>query len=197
MPFLKNISSADSDNDLIEKYKKSGSLNELGELYQRYMELVYGVCLKYLKEPEDAKDCVINIFEELISKLKKHEIDNFKGWLYQLTKNHCLMKLRKQKTIPVNIDLSVVQLAENIHLDDELEKEENFKQMQYCMGQLIQQQRQVIELFYLQKKCYKEISEITEIEINKVRSFIQNGRRNLKICMEKKSIREAKDEQIK
>ncbi|MGI8582138.1 MAG: RNA polymerase sigma factor [Chitinophagaceae bacterium] len=197
MPFLKNISSADSDNDLIEKYKKSGSLNELGELYQRYMELVYGVCLKYLKEPEDAKDCVINIFEELISKLKKHEIDNFKGWLYQLTKNHCLMKLRKQKTIPVNIDLSVVQLAENIHLDDELEKEENFKQMQYCMGQLIQQQRQVIELFYLQKKCYKEISEITEIEINRVRSFIQNGRRNLKICMEKKSIREAKDEQIK
>ena len=107
------------------------------------------------------------------------------------------MKLRKQKTIPVNIDLSVVQLAENIHLDDELEKEENFKQMQYCMGQLIQQQRQVIELFYLQKKCYKEISEITEIEINRVRSFIQNGRRNLKICMEKKSIREAKDEQIK
>ncbi len=197
MPFLKNISSADSDNELIGKYKKSGSLFELGELYQRYMELVYGVCLKYLKEPEDAKDCVINIFEELINKLKKHEVDNFKGWLYQLTKNHCLMKLRKQKTIPVNIDLSVVQLAENIHLDDELEKEENFKQMQYCMGQLIQQQRQVIELFYLQKKCYKEISEITEIEINRVRSFIQNGRRNLKICMEKKSIREAKDEQIK
>ncbi len=197
MPFLKNISSADSDNELIGKYKKSGSLFELGELYQRYMELVYGVCLKYLKEPEDAKDCVINIFEELINKLKKHEVDNFKGWLYQLTKNHCLMKLRKQKTIPVNIDLSVVQLAENIHPDDELEKEENFKQMQYCIGQLIQQQRQVIELFYLQKKCYKEISEITEIEINKVRSFIQNGRRNLKICMEKKSIREAQDEQIK
>lgn len=197
MPFLKNISSADSDNELIGKYKKSGSLFELGELYQRYMELVYGVCLKYLKEPEDAKDCVINIFEELISKLKKHEVDNFKGWLYQLTKNYCLMKLRKQKTIPVNIDLSVVQLAENIHLDDEMEKEENFKQMQYCMGQLIQQQRQVIELFYLQKKCYKEISEITEIEINRVRSFIQNGRRNLKICMEKKSIREAKDGQIK
>ena len=81
MPFLKNISSADSDNELIGKYKKSGSLFELGELYQRYMELVYGVCLKYLKEPEDAKDCVINIFEELINKLKKHEVDNFKGWL--------------------------------------------------------------------------------------------------------------------
>ena len=90
MAFLKKISSASSDNELIQQYKTLESLDLLGELYQRYMELVYGVCLKYLKEPEDAKDCVLNIFEELVSKLKKHEVDNFKGWLYQLTKNHCL-----------------------------------------------------------------------------------------------------------
>lgn len=198
MPFLKKISSAGSDNELIEQYKAMGSLDVLGELYQRYMELVYGVCLKYVREPEDAKDCVLNIFEELVIKLKKHEIDNFKGWLYQLAKNHCLMKLRKQKTIPVpiaiGIDLPFVQLEEKIHLDDELEKEENFKQMQYCLGQLNDQQKQVIELFYLKGKCYKEISEITTIEINKVRSFIQNGRRNLKICMETQL--RARDEKI-
>ena len=185
MPFLKNISTADPDKVLLEQYKVSGSLDTLGELYQRYMDLVYGVCLKYVKEPEDAKDCVLNIFEELVTKLKKHEEDNFKGWLYQLTKNHCLMKLRKQKPVTVNIDLSFVQSEENIHLDGELEKEENFKQMQYCLGQLNEEQRQVIELFYLNNKCYKEIAEITTIELNKVRSFIQNGRRNLKICMEK------------
>lgn len=185
MPFLKNISSsADPDKELIEQYKVSGSLDILGELYQRYMELVYGVCLKYLREPEDAKDCVLNIFEELVTKLKKHEVDNFKGWLYQLTKNHCLMKLRKQKIIPVNIDMSFMQSEENVHLDDELEKEQNFKQMQYCLSQLNDEQKQVIELFYLNDKCYKEIAAITSIEINKVRSFIQNGRRNLKICME-------------
>ena len=198
MPFLKKISSAGSDNELIEQYKAMGSLDVLGELYQRYMELVYGVCLKYVREPEDAKDCVLNIFEELVIKLKKHEIDNFKGWLYQLAKNHCLMKLRKQKTIPVpiaiGIDLPFVQLEEKIHLDDELEKEENFKQMQYCLGQLNDQQKQVIELFYLKGKCYKEISEITTIEINKVRSFIQNGRRNLKKCMETQL--RARDEKI-
>ena len=185
LPFLKNISSADPDKELIEKYKASGSLDILGELYQRYMDLVYGVCLKYLKEPEDAKDCVLNIFEELVTKLKKHDVDNFKGWLYQLAKNHCLMRLRKQKPVTVNIDVSFMQSEENIHLDGELEKEENFKQMQYCLGQLNDEQRRVIELFYLKNKCYKEISEITAIEINKVRSFIQNGRRNLKICMEK------------
>ena len=184
MAFLKKISSASSDNELIQQYKTSESLDLLGELYQRYMELVYGVCLKYLKEPEDAKDCVLNIFEELVSKLKKHEVDNFKGWLYQLTKNHCLMRLRKQKIMPVNIDMSFMQSEENVHLEDELEKEENFKQMQYCLGQLNDEQKRVIELFYLNDKCYKEIAEETEIEINKVRSYIQNGRRNLKICME-------------
>ena len=194
MPFFKKISSTGSDSELVEQYKASGSLNILGELYQRYMELVYGVCLKYVREPEEAKDCVLNIFEELVSKLKKHEVDNFKGWIYQVAKNHCLMKLRKQKIIPVNIDLSVVQLEEKIHLDDALEKEENFKQMQYCLEQLNDEQKQVIELFYLKGKCYKEISDLTAIEINKVRSFIQNGRRNLKICMETQL--KARDEKI-
>ncbi|HUS02484.1 MAG TPA: sigma-70 family RNA polymerase sigma factor [Chitinophagaceae bacterium] len=184
MHFLKNISSAETDKSLIEQYKASGNLNDLGELYQRYVDLVYGVCLKYLKEPEDAKDCVLNIFEELVTKLMKHEVENFKAWLYQVTRNHCLMKLRKQKTVPVNIDLTFVQSEENLHLDGELEKEENFKQLQYCLEQLNDQQRQVIELFYLNNKCYQEIVDITAIEINKVRSYIQNGRRNLKICME-------------
>jgi len=163
-------------------------MDTLGELYQRYMELVYGVCLKYFKEPEDAKDAVLNIYEELITKVKKHEIDNFKGWLYQVAKNHCLMKLRSNKKKGVNIDVSVVQLVENVHLNGEIEKEENFKQLQYCLGQLVAQQKEAIELFYLQQKCYKEISALTGLEINNVKSYIQNGRRNLKICMEKKAL---------
>ena len=197
MPFIKNISSATSDKELIERYKASGTLNILGELYQRYMDLVYGVCLKYLKEPEDAKDCVLNIFEELVTKLRKHEVDNFKGWLHQLAKNHCLMKLRKQKIVPVNIDVSFMQSEDNVHLDEDLEKEENFKRMQYCLEQLADQQKEVINLFYYKNKCYQEIIEITGLDNNKVRSFIQNGRRNLKICMENKAIDKLKDEQLK
>ena len=97
LAFIKNILSTESDQALVQQYKKGGNINTLGQLYNRYMELVYGVCLKYMKDPEDAKDCVINIFEELIIKLKKYDIDNFKGWLYQLAKNYCLMKLRSEK----------------------------------------------------------------------------------------------------
>lgn len=197
MPFIKNISSAASDKELIEQYKASGTLEILGELYQRYMDLVYGVCLKYLKEPEDAKDCVLNIFEELVTKLTKHEVENFKGWLHQLAKNHCLMKLRKQKIVPVNIDVSFMQSEDNAHLDEELEKEENFKRMQYCLEQLADQQKEVINLFYYKNKCYQEIVEITGLDNNKVRSFIQNGRRKLKICMENKASDRLKDEQLK
>ena len=160
----------------------------LGELYQRYMDLVYGVCLKYMREPEDAKDCVLSIFEELVSKLKKHEVEHFKAWLYQLAKNHCLMKLRKLKTRPVNIELTNVHLEENEHPVFEFDKENDFRQMEYCLGQLATVQRQVIELFSLQNKCYKESAGTTGMEANMVRSFIQNGRRNLKICMEKRSM---------
>jgi RNA polymerase sigma factor (sigma-70 family) len=191
LAFLKNILSADSDHELVRKYRSAGNIDTLGELYQRYMELVYGVCLKYMKEPEDAKDCVINIFEELIIKLKKYEVDNFKPWLYQLAKNHCLMHLRSSKRNPINIDMDVVYLTENIHLDGVSEKELQLTSLESCIEQLPAEQKTAIRLFYLEKKCYKEISESSGTDINKVRSFIQNGRRNLKICMEKKDLKKA------
>ena len=191
MAFLKKILSAESDHDLVQLYRTGGNIDTLGELYNRYMELVYGVCLKYMKNPEDAKDCVINIFEELVTKLKKYEVDNFKPWLYQLAKNHCLMKLRSKKGNPVNVDADLVHLPGNIHLDDVKEKELRFSSMEYCIEQLPPDQKQAIQLFYLEEKCYKEIAETTNTDINKVRSFIQNGRRNLKICMEKQALQKA------
>jgi RNA polymerase sigma-70 factor (ECF subfamily) len=153
------------------------------------MDLLYGVCLKYLKEPEDAKDAVINIFEELVAKVQKHEIENFKSWLYQVAKNHCLMRLRsEQKKVIVKMDTGLMQSEENVHLDGVFDKEENFKQLEYCLEQLVVEQRQVIELFYIEGKCYNEIVAQTGLEWNKVRSYIQNGRRNLKLCMDKRSM---------
>ena len=190
MLFVKNISqSSISDKDLIEQYKRSGNLETLGDLYQRYMDLVYGVCLKYLKDTENAKDSTLAIFEELVIKLQKHEVDNFKSWLYQVAKNHCLMLLRSEKKFAkANVDVTLVQNEENLHLDGELEKEQNFRQLSFCLEQLNQEQRRVLELFYLEQKCYKEIVENTNIEWNQVRSYIQNGRRNLKICIEKQKL---------
>ena len=183
---MKNISSGKlSDAELVLAYKQSGDVNLVGALYQGYMDLVYGVCLKYLKNPENAQDSVISIFEELVTKLQKHDIDNFKAWLYTLAKNHCLMRLRSEKRqIVVNVDVELMQSEENVHLNGELEKEENFKKLDYCLDQLQEEQRKVIELFYMQGKCYNEIAELTGMEWNQVRSYIQNGRRNLKLCMD-------------
>lgn len=158
----------------------------LGELYQRYMELVYGVCLKYYKDVEKAKDGVMQVFEELVPKLKKHEVDNFKGWLHQVAKNHCLMQLRtprNMKTVEFNAD--VVQSEENVHLNGVMEKEETLTKMEDCLETLVGDQQETIRLFYLDGKCYNEIVELTGREWNQVRSLIQNGRRNLKNCMEK------------
>ena len=149
------------------------------------MDLVYGVCLKYLKEPEEAQDAVMAIFEELVVKLRQHQVENFKSWLYTVAKNHCLMKWRQQKKMPtVKIPEEFMQSAEDGHLKDVLDREDHFKQLDHCMEKLAESQRQVIELFYLQGKCYNEISAETGLEWNSVRSSIQNGRRNLKLCME-------------
>ena len=135
-------STALTDKELVALYKESGDMAVLGELYQRYMELVYGVCLKYYKEPETAKDSVMQIFEELVSKLKKHEVDNFKGWLHQVAKNHCLMQLRTPRNMKtVEFKTELVQSEENVHLNGVLEKEENFKKMEYCLGTLATEQQ--------------------------------------------------------
>ena len=187
MAFLTNIPAQQaSDDGLVANYKSGGDLELLSNLYQPYMELVYGVCLKYLKEEEEAKDAVLNIYEELIVKVKKYEIQHFKSWLYQLAKNHCLMKLRSAKKFSkAAVDVSLMQNEDPVHLNGVMEKEENFKQLDFCLAQLVPDQKQAVSLFYLQGKCYNEIATITGIEWKKVRSFIQNGRRNLKICMDK------------
>jgi len=196
VPFTGNINKSSlTDKELADAYKKSAGLDPLGELYRRYMDLVYGVCLKYLKDSESAKDAVMQIFEELVVKLKKHEVDNFKSWLYQVAKNYCLMQLRSPKNLKtVEISATLMQNDENVHLNGVLEKEENLQKMEHCLKTLTSEQRTVIQLFYLEGKCYNEITEITGHEWNQVRSFIQNGRRNLKICMESTATTDKKSE---
>ncbi len=191
MAFIKKISTTFSDAELVQLYKTTSNANTLGDLYSRYMDLIYGLCLQYLKQPDDAQDAVINIYEELTSKLKKYEVENFKAWLYQLSKNHCLMKLRSQKSKIQYVDAELMHLAENEHLHLVIDKENNLNSMEHCIGQLPHEQKQAIQLFYLQEKCYKEIADATAIDINKIRSFIQNGRRNLKICMDKIALQKA------
>ena len=190
MKFIKNTAGIKDQDDLslIAQYKRTGSLETLGALYNRYMHLVYGVCLNYFKEEEASKDAVMQIFEELVVKLKFHEVQNFKSWLHVLTRNHCLMVLRKaSKNNTVSIDDVFVENAEFVHLDIEDTKEQRLTIMEECMAALPEEQRVSVDLFYLQEKCYKEVAEITGFELLKVKSYIQNGKRNLKICIEKNS----------
>lgn len=187
MAFLKNIPASElPDKELVNLFRSSRDMEVLAVLFQRYMDLLYGVCLKYLKQPETAKDAVMQIFEELVAKLPKHEVENFKSWLYTLAKNHCLMQLRTPKNLKTTeFNPDSMQLEEEVHLNGIQLKEENLQKLEHCLKTLSTEQKKAVELFYLQNKCYKEIAEVTGIEWNKVRSFIQNGRRNLKICMEK------------
>jgi RNA polymerase sigma factor (sigma-70 family) len=189
--FLKNISTGQAtDKELVDAFKANGDTVFLSSLYQRYMDLVFGVCLKYFKDVEKSKDAVMDIYEELNKKLKMYEVENFRGWLHVLARNHCLMQLRSPRNFKtVEFDGAFMQSAETTHLTNEaFEKEENFRKLTDCIGGLPEEQKQSIELFFLQQKCYNEIAAITGHDWNKVRSFIQNGKRNLKICMEEKQV---------
>jgi RNA polymerase sigma factor (sigma-70 family) len=189
LTFLKNISSDQpTDKELVAAFKESGEMNHLSTLYQRYMDLVFGVCLKYFKDSERSKDAVMDIFEELNRKLKQHQVDNFKGWLHVLARNYCLMQLRSPKNIKTTeFNADFMQSVHTTHLTNELlEKEATFNLLALCLETLPEDQKQSIQLFFVEKKCYNEIAVITGYEWNKVRSYIQNGKRNLKICLEGK-----------
>jgi RNA polymerase sigma-70 factor (ECF subfamily) len=174
-----------TDNELLSKYKKTGDNSLVGELYKRYSHLVYGVCLKYLKNEEESKDAVLQIFENLLEDLKKHEIANFKSWLHSVARNHSLMFLRKRQTKlkRVNDYEATYQHEETFaapfSIHEKVEKEIALTKLEAAMLSLKEEQRVCVDLFFLQEKCYNEVSEITGYEIKKVKSYIQNGKRNL------------------
>jgi len=174
-----------SDQELILRYKESGELAVLGELYNRYMSLVFGVCLKYLKDREESRDAVMQIFERLVTSLREHEIAHFKSWLYATSRNHCLMHLRarKGKNFEEITDF-FMETRTDMHLEDGTEMESNLSKLENCIELLVAEQKSCIQLFYIQQKCYKEIVALTGFDDNKVKSYIQNGKRNLKICMD-------------
>ncbi|HCW07764.1 MAG TPA: RNA polymerase subunit sigma-24 [Cytophagales bacterium] len=173
------------DHEIIQLYKKLGDLSLIGKLFTRYTSLVYGVCLKYLKDREASKDAVMQIFEKLISSLKNHEVENFKGWLYVTARNYCLMELRSKKgKFTEEISATIVENDLLLHHELESDLEEDLAKMEECINKLIDGQQQCVRLFYLEEKSYREIVLITNLEMNQVKSFIQNGKRNLKICME-------------
>jgi len=181
----KNLKDAD-DSELLSSYRETGDLAVLGRLFEKQMQLVYGVCLKYLQDEELAKDAVMGIFEELIGKAKQHDIKQFSSWLYVVSRNYCLMQLRSgKKAEMISLD-ELVEFSPFLHHTDE-NRETVMQALEYCMEKLPENQRQSIDLFYLKEKCYKEIADVTGFSLNEVKSYIQNGKRNLKICMEKNS----------
>ncbi len=179
-----------SDLELVRQYKHSGEQSYFISLYQRYTHLIYSVCLKYLKQHELAQDAVMEIFEKLLTDLQKHEIQHFKSWLYQVAKNHCLMQLRKKQNQTVAIDkvepvkANLVETTPEMHLvkdDTTIEKE-----LLWALEQLNDEQKLCVRLFYLQHKSYQEIADSSGFTLNQVKSYIQNGKRNLKGLLEKK-----------
>jgi RNA polymerase sigma-70 factor, ECF subfamily len=180
-----------SEKDLIRNFNSTGDLEILGELYSGYMHLVYGVCLKYLKDREESMDAVMQIFEKLITGIPKQEIGNFRNWLHVVTKNYCLMQLRSQKSKDakfrdwINDTSLFMENASVMHPIDENETDRD-KDLTDCIERLKSEQKECIVQFYYENRCYNEISLKMGLEEKKVKSNLQNAKRNLKLCLEGK-----------
>jgi RNA polymerase sigma-70 factor (ECF subfamily) len=181
---------AKTDKFIIEKYIQTKDKTLVGELFKRYTGFVFLVSIKYLKDEDRSKDAVMQVFEKLFNNLLKHEIDNFKPWLHTVVRNHCLGLLRKDQSQQKNeqnlkVELDFMESEADNHLIVEQAYEKKISNLETALKQLKPEQKQCVELFYLQEKSYNEVTELTGFPIKKVKSYIQNGKRNLKIIMDK------------
>lgn len=179
-----------SDIDLLAYYKLKEDKECVGELYKRYASFVFSICLKYLKNKDEARETTLEIYESLMEKLLNFEISNFRSWLYSMSKNYCLNLLRKRK-ISISYEENMNFFQESFMEDEAFmhptskSKEENLVLLEKCIEELKPEQRECIDLFYLQNKSYTEVVELSGHPMKKVKSYLQNGKRNLKILMEK------------
>lgn len=179
--------SALTDEDLIALYKETGNRAVVGVFYERYAHLMFGVCMKYLKNEADSRDALMQVFEKLYESLRRYEFASFKSWFYSVTKHHCLLLLKKHKEYALEEERivwkspkEVVEFGDDLTLTGRLEKEDTEKRLQWALDQLNEEQRLCVELFYLEEKSYLEVQEITKFSYMQVKSYIQNGKRNLK-----------------
>ena len=192
--FRSNNLTALTDEELIHRFREEENSLYVGELFSRYAHMAFGVSIKYFKSEETSRDAVMHVYESLMEDLKKHDIKNFKGWFHMVVKNHCLMELRKKKSEGKRKEefekdeKLFMELEQQVHLVTEtvVDSDLELNNLGDCMSQLKEEQRKCVELFFLEEKCYKEISRATSFDIKKVKSYIQNGKRNLKNCLEKK-----------
>ncbi len=177
-----------TDKELLEQFYADHNNEWLGILLQRYTLLLLGVSMKYLKNEEEAKDSVQQIFLKVIQELQKYKVEYFKSWLYMVAKNHCLMKLReRQGKITAEIsDKLTTKPEDETDLQALVANDHTLELMELALKELNPEQQQCVTLFYLQKKSYQEVSDETGFSMLQVKSYIQNGKRNLKILIEKK-----------
>ncbi|MEO7982737.1 MAG: sigma-70 family RNA polymerase sigma factor [Bacteroidota bacterium] len=177
-----------TDQELLEQFYADHNNEWLGILLQRYTLLLLGVSMKYLKNEEEAKDSVQQIFLKVIQELQKYKVDYFKSWLYMVAKNHCLMKIReRQGKITAEIsDRLATKPEDETNMRELIDNDHTLELMELALKELNPEQQQCVTLFYLQKKSYQEVSDETGFTMLQVKSYIQNGKRNLKILIEKK-----------
>ena len=176
-----------SDQELLEKFYADRDNQWLGILLERYTLLLLGVCMKYLKNEELARDSVQQIFLKAITELQKYRVEYFKSWIYMVAKNHCLMQLRdKPGKNTIEVKESIPAETDETDKESLLLNEKTYEYMGEALKELNADQQLCVTLFYMEKKSYQQITEQTGYSMMQVKSHIQNGKRNMRILIEKK-----------
>ncbi|MFM1930860.1 MAG: hypothetical protein RL226_163 [Bacteroidota bacterium] len=175
-----------TDEELVHRFRHHKEAKVVGELFNRYALSVLGICRKYNADDSSAEDAAMQVFELLFSLLEKHDIQRFGPWLMMVTRNHCLMQLRKKDVVRASsADEQALMKIEAESAENAVNKETMLQLMETKMDELKPEQKSCLEMFYKERMTYSEIATALGMDEKSVKSHLQNGKRNLKLLMTK------------
>ncbi|MFQ5674351.1 MAG: RNA polymerase sigma factor [bacterium] len=174
------------DNATIRSYLETRDVRYLGRLYEAYKKTIFWHCLKMVGNEEDAKDLASETFIRTFDRIEDFKLGApFCPWLMRIATNLCIDHLRKKNRYKF-------YKFDETHSAVAIQNESEPKQPMISGERIIEKlkklkplQKRCFCLFYIHNLTYKQIAELTGYPLGKVRSYIQNGKRNFKLLMEK------------
>ena len=163
---------------------------EIRDLFKAYTKDIFGVAYYILKDQQAAKDIIMDVFEVLLKQDSLAKIQNKKAWLLGTSRNLSLKKFNKQIKTQYGLEHKniIEQIVEKDDQEELIIKNANEEAMLEQLALLKPLQSKCITLYYLKGLSYQQIAKKENISMNDVKSNIQNGKRNLKIKLEKLAI---------
>lgn len=152
-------------------------------LYDLYKDVLFPICLRYVKKAEDAEDVFIEGFFKIFNKIDEYKGEgSFEGWMKRIMVNESLMFLRKNHNLKMTVELTGIDQADDVRPDDAILYEELLE----ALADLPVGYKTIFNLYVIEGYKHREIAELLGISINTSKSQLILAKKRIQDIIKKK-----------